>query len=346
MTEARLAASYVHLLYEYLGTRGHDPQELLGPLPAGHFVPLSTWAAQLAQAQALDAAPALGLRLGACITARHFGAVGFAALACPDLLAALQRLERFHHSVYDVNPARLERSEAGLSISWGTDRVRPGALVDETALAALLQLTRDFTGRPLRPLRVGFVNARPLDLRPYQNFFGCPVWFEQERTELLLADTDLRLPLRKSDPALLDLLDAQAEALLQEVCELGAPAAAFRLSLVALIRNGQASLAALARAHHLSSRSLQRRLAAQGQSFQGLLERTRRQLAEAYLRQADLDLSEIALLLGYAEQSAFTRAFGQWTGQSPAQWRKRQALTGAGCGTRSATSGCGGGRPG
>lgn len=322
MTEARVAASYVHLLYEYLSGRGLDPIRLLGPLPSGHFVALPAWRSALDQAQALDTRPALSLRLAAGISARHFGVVGFAALACPNLFAALQRLERFHNSVYDVNPAQVELSPRGLSIEWGTARGRPGALVDETALASLVQLTRDFTGRRLAPLQVDFVNPRPADASPYPSFFGCPVLFDQPSTRLLLATQDLTLPLRKSDPALLALLDAQAEALLQAVGAVAAPVAAFRHSLVALIRDGHTSLAALAQAHHLSPRSLQRRLAEQGLSFQALLDATRRQLAEAYLSGQDLELSEIALLLGFSEQSAFTRAFGQWTGMAPAQWRK------------------------
>ena len=123
-------------------------------------------------------------------------------------------------------------------------------------------------------------------------------------------------------PALLAMLDQQAETLLQRVAHLPLAVDAWRRSLVPLIREGRTSLAALARAHHLSARSLQRRLADHGMTFQGLLDETRRHLAEAYLRDERLDLAEIALLLGYSEQSAFTRAFRTWTGLPPAQWLK------------------------
>jgi AraC-like DNA-binding protein len=75
----------------------------------------------------------------------------------------------------------------------------------------------------------------------------------------------------------------------------------------------------------MSPRSLQRRLAEHGHSFQALLGQTRQQLAEAYLRDDSVELAEVALLLGYSEQSAFNRAFRQWTGQAPLQWRRRQA---------------------
>jgi AraC-like DNA-binding protein len=70
-------------------------------------------------------------------------------------------------------------------------------------------------------------------------------------------------------------------------------------------------------------------LAEQGTTFQQLLDDTRRHLAEAHLLDGHLDLAEISLLLGYSEQSAFTRAFRAWTGLPPAQWRRRHRLEAA-----------------
>ncbi|RZI84810.1 MAG: AraC family transcriptional regulator [Rubrivivax sp.] len=323
MLEPRVAASYVQLLYEYLAGLGGDPVAVLGAMPDAHFVSMRAWQAMLARVQALDPAPALGLRLARGIGARHFGVLGYAALACGNLAQALQRLERHHQAVYDANPPRVQPVAGGLCIEWGVERGRPGALVDETAIASLVQLARDMTGHPVATLAVHFVNPAPADLSPYEAFFGGPVLFEQPNTRVLLRSADLALPMRKSDPALLALLDQQAERLLQEVAALPEAAERWRATLVSLIRSGQTSLAALARAHHMSPRSLQRRLAEQGVSFQRLLDDTRRQLADAYLRDPTLELAEIALLLGYSEQSAFTRAFRHWSGVAPAQWRKQ-----------------------
>lgn len=236
MVDTRVASSYVQLLQEYLVRQGLDPLRVLGeaPEPEAHFVPMATWQRWLARVDALEQRPGLGLRIAEGIGPRHFGVVGHAALACATLGEALQRLERFHASVYDANPAQVQLGPQGVTVEWGVARGRPGALVD-----------------------------------------------------------------------------------------------AWRRTLVPLIREGRTGLAALAEAHHTSVRSLQRRLAEQGTSFQQMLDDTRRHLAEGHLKNARLDVAEIALLLGYSEQSAFTRAFRSWTGVTPALWRRQHLLDAA-----------------
>ena len=65
--------------------------------------------------------------------------------------------------------------------------------------------------------------------------------------------------------------------------------------------------------------TLQRRLAAEGTSYSALLDQTRRSLARSYIAQRHLPLTEIAYMLGYSENSAFTRAFNNWYGSSPSK---------------------------
>lgn len=326
MPEPRVAASYVHLLYEYLEGAGFDARAVLGPEPPAedHFVPLSRWQHLLALAAQADPRPGLPLRIARHISPRHFGVVGYAALSCKTLAQALMRLERYHASVYDVNLASIRWLPQGVQIEWGVERGRPGALVDETAIASVVHLARDMTGENWPLDEVWFVNPPPPELGLYESFFQAPVRFGQPVTRLSFPARYLQLPLRESDPGLLALLDRQADTLLAELGDVPPAVQAWRRTLVTLIREGRTSLAELARAHHTSTRSLQRKLAEDGRTFQKLLDETRRHLAIDYLRRPDLDIAEIALLLGYAEQSSFTRAFRSWTGHAPAQWRRRE----------------------
>ena len=141
MDETRVAASYVQLLFEHMAALGRADALGTPPAPSESFVAMRRWQALLEQARTLDPGPrsTFALRLARRIAPRHFGVVGFAALACGTLAEALMRLERYHRSVYDANVAQLRPCTEGLCIEWGVERGRPGALVDETANASLVQ---------------------------------------------------------------------------------------------------------------------------------------------------------------------------------------------------------------
>ena len=97
--------------------------------------------------------------------------------------------------------------------------------------------------------------------------------------------------------------------------------AAVARRLVEALPRGGGSQAAIARDLGVGDRTLQRRLAGEGTTFAALLEQSRRQLAEGFLRDQRLSASEVAFLLGYADPSTFFRAFKRWTGQTPQQFR-------------------------
>ena len=84
-----------------------------------------------------------------------------------------------------------------------------------------------------------------------------------------------------------------------------------------------------------SSRTLQRRLADDGATFQQLIQEARRELARHYLLHSSLELNQTAFLLGYEDAHSFFRAFHGWEGSSPGEWRARHASSPA---SRNATA--------
>ena len=322
-------STYVRLLYEYLERRGLDARKLLKePPPAavdrglGRY-PVARWRRLLERASAQLDDPLLGLHLGRSITPAHFGVIGYVLLACGNLGAALQRLQQYQRLIYDVNPMRYRLEQSSVVLEWGVEHGRPGALADETAIAALVQMARDLTGKGFPPDEVCFVNAAPASLKPYRDYFGCPVKFGQPRTVVRFALRLLALPLRQPDAALLALLQRQADALLGELPDGDDTEQAVRRCIATLSREGEPTLERVAAALHTTPRTLHRRLEQQGHNFRGLRESTRQHLAEDYLRDPRLRLGEIAQLLGFSEQSAFSRSFRRWTGQAPNAWRRR-----------------------
>ncbi len=322
-------ASYVRLLYEYLAARGADAPKLLGEAapepngPAPGRYPVQRWRRLLEIAAAHLDDEDLGLHLGRTVTPRHFGVMGYVLLACGTLGAALTRLHRYQRLVYDVSPMRIEASGANVTLEWGIENGQPGRLVDETAIAALVQFARDVTGSADTKVdAVHFVNEPPRSMAPYRRYFGGEVLFEQDATRVRLPLSLLAKPLRQPDAALLDLLERQAESLLGELPDAGDLEQAVRRAVAASAREGEITLERVASALHTSPRTLHRKLEALDLGFRQLRDDTRRRLAEQHLADPGIGIAEVALLLGYSEQSAFTRAFGRWTGQTPRAFRK------------------------
>lgn len=327
--QGSVSTTYVRLLYAFLERRGLDAAAVLGePAPAadagGEPFPVVRWAALLARADARLGEPALGLSVGATIAPAHFGLLGYLTLCCANLGEALQRLRDYERLVYDVNPVRLRLDAETATLEWGDEVGRPGQLVDECGLAALIAYARDITALAAAPLEVRFINPAPPSRAPYEQYFGCPVHFDAATTIVRLPLALLAQPLRQPDAALRELLDAQARERLARLPPRRAYEAALHAVIAGLLPSGEADLAHAAAGLHCSPRTLQRRLAEQDTSFQQVLDRVRLQLVESYLDDPRLKLAEIAGLLGYADQAALTRAFQRWRGCAPGEWRRQR----------------------
>ncbi|MDT4844907.1 hypothetical protein FQZ97_788770 [compost metagenome] len=188
-------------------------------------------------------------------------------------------------------------------------------------MAFWLELMRPLLAE-LRLLRACFVHPEPADTALYQQFFACPLQFEAQEYALVLPLALRSAPLKQANPPLQAVLRQHAEALLARL-----PSEGLRARVVALLgaqlARGEPDRGALASALGVSERTLQRRLADEGSSYQQLLNDTRRHLAERHLQEGRLPIAEIAVLLGYSEPSVFFRAFRQWTGLTPGDYRQQ-----------------------
>lgn len=323
-----ISNTYVRLLYEYLKRHGLDPLRTLGsPAPdAGEHglgrTPVEHWAELLAKGEAATGDPTLGLQVGALIGPQHLGVLGYVILSCANLGEALSRLRDYERLVYDVNPSSLAVTGGQVVLEWGQELGRPGRLVDDCAIAALVTYARNVTASQAGPAEVRFINERPAEVAPYERFFGCRVHFESASTIVAFPAALLGAPLRQPDPGLCALLDSQARTLLARLPRRDDFEARLRDAIATGLRDHDTSLEACADRLHCSTRTLQRRLGAAGSTFQDALDGTRLHLARAWLSDPRLKLADVAQLLGYSEQSAFTRAYTRWTGKPPKTARK------------------------
>lgn len=318
--------SFVQLVYEYLDARGHSPEVVLGePWPAtqGGGVAVERWAGMLDRASQHLGDPLLGLNLGQTITPRHLGVLGYVLLACHNLAAALERLERYQRLVFDVIPMTSRPGPGWVELVWDSSQFHPGRLVGENGLTVVTAFCRSMVRTPVSPLLVHFTSPGPADVRPYEDYFRCPVLFGQPEALLRVSLETLALPLKSPDAGLIAVMERHADQLLEQLPQEDAVVEQVRKATAYLLHAGEPDIEAVSAQLCCASRTLQRRLKAAGTGFREELGLVRRELADSYLRDPGLQIVDIALLLGYSEHSAFTRAYREWTGMTPQQGREK-----------------------
>lgn len=319
----RVTGAWTQLISDWL-----DQENLVAPILRAQLdslrptdlVSMARWQALLTEAAALKPTSCM-LAVGAQVRPRHVGPLGYLVLTCRTLGEAMLAYQRYESLFYGRNLVQVVAEGSDMLLRWpATDAT--GELADTVSIAALITFLRRLLDEPSRPalapLQVSFTFAEPdCGQQVYADFFGCEVLFDAAHTQVRFPFTFLQLVLPHNDPSLRQLLDRQAQALLASLPDAAPFARAVQQQLVQLLPEGRARLTEVARSLHLSVRSLQRRLDEQHSSWQQLLDETRQSLADHYLADASLSLADIALLLGYSEHSAFSRAYRSWHGQPP-----------------------------
>lgn len=269
--------------------------------------------------------PALGLELARLTELDPSDAVSRVLMASRTLREGYSRAFRYQRLWVGNEPFSLEPCEGGARLVFQTTSpALPSLRVNtEWVLGLALESMRALTGEPLTPLWVHFQHEAPPDPSVYEDFFGIPVTFGAARAELAVADSVLDHPLDHAHAMLMSFLEKNAET---KVAQLPSPhvlSEQVRAVLRSALSGGDSSLKAVAARLHLSPRTLQRRLKEEGTHHEQVLEELRRELAAVYLGRR-MDIAEVSFLLGYANPTAFHRAFKRWMGESPEQYRARQ----------------------
>jgi AraC-like DNA-binding protein len=194
----------------------------------------------------------------------------------------------------------------------------------EYCLAVFLLHVRAVTGVTFPLRRATFSHRRPPDVSEHERVFGCPVRFEEEHSRLYVDRAAWDTPTRAAHSGVLGVLREHADVLLERLPRAPDLVERARRAIGERLRGGDPSLESVARALGMSERSLQRHLRELGYTFNGLADEVREATARLYLQQPDLALAEIGYLLGFADQSAFHRAFKRWTGYTPREARTRE----------------------
>ncbi|MBW4090024.1 MAG: AraC family transcriptional regulator [Proteobacteria bacterium] len=289
-----------------------------------HRLPLVAYCDLFEQAARQTGIDTFGLRFGLARATDALGEVGDLALTAPTLAAALAALCRFFPALQEHSSLTLHREGALVRLDY---QIRDGRIVQrrqdaELTIGVLVALLRRVLGASWAPEAIEFEHVRPAGRAGVETLLGAPVGFSAAANTVIFRATALAAPMPAPDLRRAGALEARLahEAAAARPDDLvGEVRQQIRAALVA----GTVGLAPIARRQGMSEPSLYRALRSRGVEFSELVRALRRELALGYLAEPHLSLTEIALLLGYSELSAFSRAFRAWTGLSPAAWRRR-----------------------
>ena len=264
----------------------------------------------------------LGLVMGASVQARSYHVLGYAILSSGTIAEAIERLIRYEQLAGQLGRTTITFADP-VKLEWHCPFEGPWSRhVKEAAIAGWVTFGRSLVADSGKPLGVYFDHDRVIDAARYEAVFGCPVHFDAGWTGVTLDPESLEQTIVSADPGLKLLMDRQAAERLETFSS--------RINLVNEVRaeiarglpNGEPSLEAVAGPLGLTPRALQNRLKNAECHFKDVVDEVREQLAYAYLADESASLVDIAFLLGFAEQSSFSRAFKRWRGMSPAAYRK------------------------
>ncbi len=265
----------------------------------------------------------LGFHLGLKPDLRTIGWLYYVAASSETLGEALLRATRCSSMINEGITVRYtDRGDVAVTVDYvGVSRHLDRNQI-EFIMTLFVRICRQLTGVRLCPSRVQFIHRRDQIAADFSGFFGQDIEFSAAVDEVTFAASVKDLRLVSADPYLHKLLIAYCEeALSRRPPRHGSFRSEVENAIVPLLPHGSVNSAEIARRLCSSQRTLARRLSSEGATFSSVLESLRSDLAERYLVDRDLSISEIAWLLGYREVSAFTHAFKRWTGRTPREAR-------------------------
>jgi AraC-like DNA-binding protein len=267
--------------------------------------------------------PGIGLKVATEERVERYDPIAIAALYARTFADALERMKRYKLlTCPEAIHVSVQGSECRVRFEWLLANQREPTLLIDTCFAWVAAIAARGSDSSIKPLRVEF--QRPEAERAlYEAHFSSPVVFDAPQNVLVFAASDLTSPFVTHNAEVLSMVAPQLEAELAEHLSRRTFRERAKLALKRLLAGQRPELRVVARELGVSARTLQRRLTDEAVTFQQLVAEARRELAHHYLRETQLELNETAYLLGYEDANSFFRAFQQWEGTTPGEWRAR-----------------------
>jgi AraC-like DNA-binding protein len=272
----------------------------------------------ISRAQQKRFTPNLGLAMAMATPLGAYPLLDYLVLTSDTVGDGLAQLARY---------LRITASPVAVAIQNDGDPVRVeiatmSAFGYEFEAALIVLRFKDETDGQFSAASISFEH-QPDDVAAFERALACPVRTLASWNGVAIERSTCQLPMPRRDPILRKFLESQADAILVNMPAETGVAVDVRRALASGVASGATRMSSIARQLGMSERTLNRRLAEQGVTYQELLDDVRKASSGRYLDESTLSIGEIAYLLGYSEPAAFHRAFKRWYGMTPEHFRSR-----------------------
>ncbi len=265
----------------------------------------------------------LGLHLGQHIDIKSFTTLGYLLTNAETVREGIRQLLQYQKLVNELALTTFEETEEECILRWHCPiKGEEARHFQEIALTGMTCMAQSIVSQPLTINSINFEHTPPVNAHEYEHILKCPVNFSQKECSIRLAKESMEIGIKNADPLLSKIVLRSADTILLEYKHSVSFISDVRTAIFRLLPSGNLSMEQVAKRLGISSRVVHNRLKRHNISFNGLVDEVRGILALHYIADETVSLVDIGLLLGFADQSSFTRAFKRWQGETPGDYRK------------------------
>ena len=269
--------------------------------------------------------PYPGLNFGRQM-AKHYpsGSILFTMMMnCATIEKALQVFVRYHRIMADIIQPQFQKTGEVTHLSWeiSTPGFHTHSHLSEALLCTYYSILNFLSQGELTLIKACFTHvgpSDPVDRTKYQSVFNAPIFFEENKNELIIETESLDIKIDLANQELYKVLERHATQIVNTMPKEKKWSNKVLVLISDIIIKGDIpNIESVSRKLAVSKRSLQEKLKIEKTYFRYLFEAVRKQMAVDNLAKQDVSICETAFMLGYSDQSAFNHAFKRWIGQTP-----------------------------
>lgn len=296
-----------------------DSVDTIQAVPANHFF-------ELHEILEKELGPGFSVRIGQQMKMADYGVLGLSWKTCSWAGEIFERSERYFKLLSNTYFFKVEKDTEISRVYLNREAHRRGVeLSNEATFSATVVVLRAITESDISPVEVSFKHPPPGKLDDYTKAFNCPILFNQPQNYIAYQREDLERRTAKADESINKFLIERVEEE-EKGIELSANRIVFDVEnlIKDALPSGIPGVEQIGQIMGMSRRTLTRRLSKNGLTFRDLIKKIQEEVSKDLLKNSARSIAEIAFETGFSEQSAFSRAFKNWTDQSPAEFRKMQ----------------------